>query len=202
MRYQELNLFPTTLLRVDVSDKISSEDMVKLVSEIDRYCEDPQYLFQEEGIPNYQSKAFLFDDDNMSFVCKKLKQTFLTSCELYLKKVPHLCDRQDKVMPLHTRAWFFKSWKSMDSVKDVLHSHSPAFLSGIFYIKIPTSSETDGGTLFVDPRNGESKFGRKSHVSAIEGSWIIFPGWLQHMSKRCDSDSPRYVIAADLFVKV
>ena len=39
-------------------------------------------------------------------------------------------------------------------------------------------------------------------IAPQEYTWVIFPGWLTHRSNLVDSDIPRYVIAANMFVKI
>jgi hypothetical protein len=74
------------------------------------------------------------------------------------------------------------------------HHHNPAFLSGVYYLKIPGDG-TVGGTEFHDPRTAPALGTRNQSVEPVENSWVIFPGWLQHRSNYVDTEEPRYVIA-------
>jgi len=68
-------------------------------------------------------------------------------------------------------------------------------------LKVP-GNEPSYGTEFHDPRTAEAHGTRFQSIAAQEFTWIIFPGWLSHKSIQADSDEPRYVIAANMYVKV
>ena len=39
-------------------------------------------------------------------------------------------------------------------------------------------------------------------VLPMENTWIIFPSWLDHRSVQLPLEEPRYVVSADLYVRV
>ena len=68
-------------------------------------------------------------------------------------------------------------------------------------MKVP-GNEAAYGTEFHDPRTAEAHGTRFQSVPAEEFTWIIFPGWLAHKSIQADSEEPRYVIAANMYVRI
>ena len=61
---------------------------------------------------------------------------------------------------------------------------------------------TTGGTEFHDPRTAPAHGTRMQEILPIENTWIIFPGWLSHKSVQLPLEEPRYVVAANLYVKI
>lgn len=170
-----------------------------MIKDIDFLCDNQLHIQIDDKTPLYQSKPILFLEKAPA-VWKKLQETFLESCHIYLNKVKNFCNNQESIEIIGSRAWFYKGWKSLNQKQsNPWHQHYPAFLSGVFYLRIPTE---EGGTEFMDPRQNEAKTIRNQMLAPIECTWVIFPGWLFHRSGYCDSESPRYVIAADSYVKV
>jgi hypothetical protein len=119
-----------------------------------------------------------------------LKKTFIDACEEYLKS-----SGIKNIKQVGTRAWFFKTWKELD--QDInWHTHSPAILSGVFYLK--GFNRDTPSTLFKNPVSSIFDQGSVS-FPVQEGTWIIFPSHLSHTNGKITSDIPRYVIAADYF---
>ncbi len=203
MRYQKFELFPTNVLRVDCSNTITLENCQNMINDIENLCVKKDALQIDEFTPLYQSKPFLFLSDCPP-VWKKLQETFHQACQLYLQETSNFCNNQEKLEITGSRAWFYKGWKSLNKKEsNPWHAHNPAFLSGVFYLKVPTNNDAvEGGTEFMDPRQNEAKNTRNSYLPGIENTWVIFPSWMYHKSNQCASEDPRYVIAADLYVKV
>jgi hypothetical protein len=200
MNCQVHELFPTCIVRTDTSGVITKEDQQMMMMSVDQLIEMGMYA-KDDLIPKYQTHVMLFED-NAPPIWHKLKQTFKEACELYLQAVPNFCRNQDCLEFTAFGAWAYKGWKSVnDKEGNPWHHHNPAFLSGVYYLKIP-DNEPAYGTEFHDPRTAEAHGTRFQSVSAQEFSWIIFPGWLSHKSIQANSEEPRYVIASNAYVKV
>jgi len=201
MKYQEFKLFPTTVLRFDCSEVITNDDVNAMIFDIDKICDNGKYIQDDEKTPKYQSKPILFLDEAPE-IWQKLKYTFLNSCQQYLQTVNDFVNNQNSMQFTGARAWFYKGWKSFNVTQtNPWHNHNPSFLSGVFYLSVP-GNENEGGTEFMDPRQNESHGVRNQFIAPINLTWVIFPGWLYHRSSYCDTETPRYVIAADSYVKV
>ena len=194
------NLFPTSIVRTDTSGFITPEDQDMMMRSVDQLIDMGMYA-QGDLIPKYQTHVMLFQEDAPP-IWHKLKKTFHDACETYLKAVPDFCRNQDCVEFTASGAWAYKGWKSINAKEgNPWHHHNPAFLSGVYYLKVP-GNEPAYGTEFHDPRVAEAHGTRFQSVPAEEFTWIIFPGWLSHKSIQADSEDPRYVIAANMYVKI
>ena len=200
MRFQKFELFPTYVYKFDFSNVITQSDVAAMISDIDMIIKDDKLMQINHLTPMHQCKPILFKDSAPP-VWHKLKETFLYSCKMYLEGAENFVHNSDALEFTGTRAWFFKGWKSLNITQsNPWHCHNPSFLSGVFYIKVPNAP--GGGTSFMDPRLSESKQTINVTIDPTELSWVIFPGWMYHQSQHCDSEEPRYVIAADSYIKV
>lgn len=200
MNCQIHNLFPTHIVRTDTSGFITPEDKDMMMKSVDQLIDMGMYA-KDDLIPKYQTHVMLFQDDAPP-IWHKLKKTFYDACETYLQAIPDFCRNQDCVEFTASGAWAYKGWKSINANEgNPWHHHNPAFLSGIYYLKVP-GNEPAYGTEFHDPRLSEAHGTRFQSVPAEEFTWIIFPGWLSHKSIQADSEDPRYVIAANMYVKI
>jgi Putative 2OG-Fe(II) oxygenase len=108
---------------------------------------------------------------------------------------------------VHLRAWASRmrqqgQYCERQTRLNALHSHWPAFLSAIYYLRIPPDlEEADGGTLFVNPfPNSLAQPDPGTVVSPAEGRLVVFPSWLIHSPFVLDYSnvsSPRIVIGID-----
>lgn len=132
MRYQKFELFPTHVIKFDLSDVITQDDVTAMITDIDAICAHDNLMQNNELTPKHQSKPILFLPDAPA-VWQKLKQTFLMCCDTYLKQVPNFVNNQDTMEFTGSRAWFYKGWKSLNvGQSNPWHGHTPSFLSGIF----------------------------------------------------------------------
>ncbi len=200
MKYQKFELFPTHVIKFDLSEVITQDDVTAMITDIDAIIVHDNLMQVGELTPKHQSKPILFLPDAPA-VWQKLKQTFLMCCDTYLKHVPNFVNNQDTMEFTGSRAWFYKGWKSLNvGQSNPWHGHTPSFLSGIFYLRIPKAE--GGGTSFMDPRLNEAKQTINVVIEPTELTWVIFPGSMYHQSQQSNSEEPRYVIAADSYVKV
>ncbi len=200
MKVETYNLFPTTAVRTDCSDFIYPQDHQDMMDSTDMLIENGVYT-KNELTPKYQTSLVIFQNDAPA-VWQKLKRTFVRACENYLEVTPQFCPQQKSIEFAGCSAWVYKSWKSMEEgQQNPWHHHNPAFLSGVYYIKVPGDPAV-GGTEFHDPRTAPALGSQFQSIAGHEYSWIIFPGWLSHKSVLPDSEEPRYVVAANMYATV
>jgi hypothetical protein len=67
------------------------------------------------------------------------------------------------------------------------HTHSNSVLSGVYYPKV---NDLSSPITFVDARSAFTH-SNKHHHSPVEGSFVVFPSWLQHYVGPTDSEEER-----------
>lgn len=86
----------------------------------------------------------------------------------------------------------------------VEHLHPRAFMSGVYYLRVPTNS---GNIIFKDPRpaaewedNGliYNKVASTSYIPVQEGMLLLFPGWLRHRTELNKSKEQRVSISFNI----
>ena len=192
------DLFPTHIVR-SKCPSITPQDKQEMMDCTDWMIEQGMYT-QNELTPKYQTYIILFRDDAPP-IWKKLREEFYNACRNYLTEV-EICQNQDVLIFTGTGAWVYKGWESLNKKEsNPWHDHNPAFLSGVYYLHDPGDGTT-GGTEFHDPRKSEAHGTRMQEVLPMENTWIIFPSWLDHRSVQLSLEEPRYVVSADLYVRV
>ena len=192
-------LFPTHVIRCKCPS-LTLEDKKEMMDCTDWMIEKKMYT-DNEFTPKYQSWVTLFRDDAPP-IWLKLREEFYNACRTYLKVVESVCQNQDRLEFTGSGGWFYKGWNELDQAEgNPWHEHNPAFLSGVYYLHVPGDGTT-GGTEFYDPRKSEARGKRMTEILPMENTWIIFPGWFPHRTRQLDLKEPRYVIAANLYVKV
>lgn len=196
-KYKIDQIFPTCVIQLDYSDTLTKEDQEIMIRDIDQLIKDNNY-YDTSYHPKYQTNTNLFDINNKD-VWIKLRSTFIESCHYYIQNVPNLIYNQEALQPYYTNAWACKNWKSLNEVTiPPWHNHNPAFLTGVFYLKIP-GDKNYGGTEFGDPRFPQCNSNTNYMSIPTEFTWSIFPGWIHHRSVYIDSEEPRYVISANIY---
>ena len=192
-------LFPTHLVRSKCSS-ITPQDKQEMIDCTDWMIEQKMYT-DNEFTPKYQTWVMLFKDDAPP-VWKKLREEFHQACNNYLQAVDNFTKFPEGIEFTGFSAWVYKGWKSLNQGEtNPCHDHNPAFLSGVYYLHDPGDGTT-GGTEFHDPRVAPAIGTRLQEVLPMENTWIIFPGWLGHRSCQLPLEEPRYVVAANAFVRV
>jgi hypothetical protein len=205
VRISKVELFPTTLLRVDVQSFFSEEDIILMKSEIESIIEEKTNMQINDETPNWQSLPILFNEKKVKNieVWNKLRYTFHQSVMTYLSNAEEFIKNQNSINIISSRAWFYRSsTKSLNhqaSPNNPTHNHNPSFLSGVFYLDVPEDCN-GGGTIFCDTRQLPSL--REFHLNPVNLSWVIFPGWMNHRTGEFDTEGVRYVIAADSYVEI
>jgi hypothetical protein len=199
MRYQSVEVFPTTILKVDVENAITAEDREMMVRSVDQLYDRGDWD-KDPLKPQYQTHPILFSDQAPP-IWHKLRQTFIDACYLYLKAVEDVHQFQANINILQVRAWCYKSDRETKQQRNnPMHTHRPSYLSGVYYLKLPNDSEDTVGTEFGDIKGITLGASRDVIVTNDLNCWSIFPGGMPHRAVQIDSDLPRYVIAADAFV--
>ncbi|HWF07362.1 MAG TPA: putative 2OG-Fe(II) oxygenase [Bryobacteraceae bacterium] len=106
---------------------------------------------------------------------------------------------------VYLRAWASKLAREGDYSRrrarlSAIHNHSPAFLSAIYYLRVPQEQEKgESGTLFVNPFPQSLASPQPGVVlPGLEGRIVVFPSWVLHApAELADLKSPRIVIAVD-----
>jgi hypothetical protein len=204
-QFQIHKLFPTTAIKFDVSDVITQDHKSNMIRDIDDMEQNNLYLQLDDGTPRLQSLPVLFHPnypyaDREYWKC--LQETFVHCCYQYLQTVENFCNNQGQLEYTGCRAWFYKNNSQISAPqKNPPHNHFPSFLTGVFYLEIPGDGTT-GGTELCDPRGPAERATRMVEIMPTPLSWLIFPGWMEHVSGRQNTRESRYVIAADCYVKV
>jgi len=201
---KKFELFPTEVMAFKGSEDIPVD---KIIEDIDYAVENNLAIQSNNDVNNikHQSYPIIFNHEETSWRkdkehdgWKQIHQDFFSACELYIVNSTSLLgeDFFKQHTPAHTRGWFYKSDKETFAEQgNARHNHSPAFLSGVYYLK-PNGGE---GTSFQDPRTWVHN-PKGADLQAAEGYWVIFPSSLIHETMGTTADDPRYVIACDLYV--
>ena len=193
------DLFPSHVVR-SKCPSITPKDKQDMMACTDWMIEQKMYE-DNELVPKYQTYVMLFMDEAPA-VWLKLREEFYQACRNYLNVVDEFCQNQHRLDFTGSGAWAYKGWESLNKGEDnPWHDHNPAFLSGVYYLHDPGDG-TSGGTEFHDPRVPPAHGTRMQEIMPIENTWIIFPGWLGHRSRQLPLEEPRYVVSANLYVKV
>ena len=200
-QYETINydLFPTYVVR-SKCPSITPQDKQEMMDCADWMIEKKMYT-DNEYTPKYQTWVMLFRDDAPA-IWLKLREEFYNACRNYLEAVDGFVMNQHALEFTGSGGWVYKGWESLNQEEtNPWHDHNPSFLSGVYYLHDPGDG-TAGGTEFHDPRLAEAQSTRMQEILPMENTWIIFPGWLSHRSRQLPLEEPRYVIAANLYVKV
>ena len=196
MSYQ---LFPTHLVR-SKCPSITPQDKQEMMECTDWMIKQKMYN-NNEFTPKYQTWVMLFRDDAPP-IWKKLREEFHQACKNYLETVDNFTKFPEGIQFTGFGAWVYKGWESLNKTEsNPWHDHNPAFLSGVYYLHDPGDGTT-GGTEFHDPRVAPAIGTRMDEILPMENTWIIFPGWLSHRSSQLPLEEPRYVVAANAYVKL
>lgn len=137
--------------------------------------------------PKYQTNWNVFEDFT------DLKMSFIWSCFRYLGK---------EVQIKQIQSWSFQTSLKHAEDRDKLwhhHNHNPETktVSGVYYMHLPsdvTDLEKAGTELAPISPDGEGNF----FVPWKTGHWMIYPGAVWHRPGVVQSESNRYIVAADM----
>jgi hypothetical protein len=203
MKYNLNICFATKILILDLSENFKDDEIKFMTDHIDNMIENKIDLEIKETIPLYQSKPILFHEKSPNLFSEKLLNLFLQGCNLYLENVKNFCRNQKSIFFTQANSWFYCGWPDLNKTQDnPWHAHSPAFLSGIFYLKNSGNPYTTG-TEFHDPRGPWTHTSESSFTLGNQGHLVIFPGWLYHKPMNDpDNKEKRYTVACDVYAAV
>ena len=137
--------------------------------------------------PKFQTNWNVFQD----FI--DLKMSFIWSCFKYLGR---------EVQIKNIQSWSFQTSLKHAEDRDKLwhhHNHNPETktVSGVYYMHLPNDVkdlEKAGTELAPVSPEGEGNF----FVPWKTGHWMIYPGAIWHRPGIVQSESNRYIVAADM----
>lgn len=113
----------------------------------------------------------------------------------------------------YLRSWVLRincdhDYASHPSVLEPLHSHLPAVLSSVFYLRVPPemSKVGGGGTVLRDPLAPVTRQFRDvgHHIEPVPLRLAIFPSYVEHApertAERADWSTSRLIVSTDLRV--
>ena len=124
-----------------------------------------------------------------------------------LKKIFSFC--LNEMSPANNLDFELHGWANINlpGSYNLPHTHSPALLSAVYYLKVP---EESGDIYFRDPRPGCSLSGFRgergncppncsadARVTPKEGLVLVFPAWLEHGVENHGGAGARISIAAN-----
>ncbi len=205
---------PDRMRRTDLfSVPIWTADLDQFAPDLPRMIEVAEALLREHPSPGElfsQSSAVLQDDPDPAWI------------EFFRVLAAMMARIINREMPPHypfERA-FLKSWvlriddvaefERTGSTLNALHSHIPAVLSSVLYLRVPDDllDASTGGTTFKDPNsvNTRAYLRPEFHVAPAPLRLVIFPAWLEHLPERpapgLRLDTPRLIVSTDLRVEL
>lgn len=196
--FEEADLFPIKLIKVDCREKFTEEELQSMMSFIDNEISYGRYN-KTKDYPKYQTEANAF----LNPVFEKFKDIFYRSCYAYIKNIEGFTKFKNATKIVSSQCWGYRSDININSndLRGPWHNHHPALLSGVFYLKLP-KDDNNCGTEFQDPLATVKGLISTQIIYPQEHFLIIFPGWLFHRSILSKSSNNRYVLAADAFAGV
>ena len=203
---KEENIYPFCKKPLDfiftnnVKDEFSDPD--KFSNNFFNFCKKIETVWEPSARVTrggFQSLDNLFEhNDNQEInelknvIYKKIefyKEKFLSCSDLFIRKWPNEAS---------IRAWYVKL---QNQGYQKAHIHPSAWLSGVFYLKIPNSLQNNEGSIMLElygydyPKDEKLDF--KIH-SPKNFDIILFPSSLFHRTIPFSSNEGRYVIPFDL----
>ena len=196
--FEETDLFPLKLIKIDCRDKFTSDELKSMMSFIDNEISYGRYLMDKD-YPKYQTfaNAFLFPEFS------KFKNIFYRACYAYIKNIEGFTKYKNLTKIISSQCWGYRSdiHSNSPTLRGPWHNHNPSLLSGVFYLKLP-KDDNNCGTEFQDPLAPMKGAVHTNTIYPQELFLILFPGWLLHRSVLSNSEDYRYVLAADAFAGV
>jgi uncharacterized protein (TIGR02466 family) len=196
---QYINLFPTPLY-VDTQLDLAKELLPVAEDYITRYSS--KYLGQEKYVSTYNiDSASIYQQDDLRLV--KLNE--------YIDKVSRKYFEDNSI---DSTNWTLKPYYLFNKITSggahPIHSHPGSILSGCFYLKVPKDTTP---IVFNDPRDywkfiqyppifGKSRDNYKLLpeyvINPIEGTFLMWPSWLEHQVPTSVSSEERICVAFNL----
>lgn len=149
----------------------------------------------------YQSKTGQFSDENLARYpyLAHLRDGFVAACRKVLEQRTDYAGRLGYEVSM-VRAWF--RIQTPEETAFPWHHHSPAVLSGCYYLQVPdTPGQDEGKLLFQNPEQADLFMPRMVAVEPDAGDLVLFPSRLMHMPTPSPSAKGlRLGINMDLFL--
>lgn len=160
-------IFPTVISTTDLS--IDNDKLEKFIYSVREQDQEGRTYSNKGG---WQSKDFILDHDNL----KEL-----------LSQILSVTDSVAKELSLQNLT-LTNLWANVNGPYNYnqLHVHPGAILSGTYYVKKPENSgsiefmRSDGGEHFTNPNQKSFFTDGWAIFEAVQGTLVIFPGWLKH----------------------
>jgi hypothetical protein len=203
MNFKIDSAFPTHILTLDLSTEFTTDEIDSMTDHIDDMIHNEIDLQIDELTPLYQSRPVLFHSSSPTLFSKKLQDFFYQGCQMYVENVSNFSMNQKAIFFTHAHAWFYCGWPELNQAQaNPWHSHNPAYLSAVFYLKNSGDPRTTG-TEFHDPRGPWSHTSTMSYTPGVQGHMAIFPGWLYHKAMHDNNNTQRrYTVACNAFAAV
>ena len=209
-KFAHHNIFPTPFMTFNLSDIdfFTKSEVDEMIEDID-WLVDQWIVLPSEEFPQWQTRTIIFEEGRAK-PFQKLKKSFILCCEEFIRQ--HNLFDIPNYEPSSVHAWAYKNWNTLQSNQKMppgsneqymnpIHTHIPNHVSGIFYLKLP-KGDFPKNTEFMDPR-GYGQSNLKSFIpDCPEMTWAIFPSYLPHRTCPNLSEDPRYIIAANLALKL
>ena len=169
----------------DWTSLINADSRQCMVTDIDREIANGNYW---KNSPPYQTNINIFGLPNENW--NNLKMSFIWSCFAFMKR-----EAQIKSV----KSWGYKTnLNTQEDRNRYWHQHireNNLVVSGVYYIEMPEGAnlETSGTELAHTTPEGAT-----TYVPAKEGHWLIFPGKTWHRPGILESNTWRYIVAADM----
>ena len=167
---------------------IDSDSRDRMVTNVDEIIASGNYFTNS---PRFQTKQNVFGLQTTDWV--NLKMSFIWSCFAFMNR---------EVQIKNIQSWSFQTSQQTAEDRDNLwhhHNHNPetTTVSGVYYLQLPddvTDLNTAGTELAPNGVEGEGKY----FAGWDTGHWMIYPGKIWHRPGILQSDSNRYIVAADM----
>ena len=160
----------------------------RMVTTVDEIIASGNYFTNS---PRFQTKVNIFGLQSNDWV--NLKMSFIWSCFAFMNR---------EVQIKNIQSWSFQTSLKTAEDRDNLwhhHNHNPetTTVSGVYYLQLPddvVDLDTAGTELAPNGVDGEGKY----FAPWKTGHWMIYPGKIWHRPGILQSDSNRYIVAADM----
>ena len=169
----------------------TDEQVRQLKDEIMHYCTtQPSASFSNQGCWRGVQQL-----ESIDFLLKNIEEMFKESIEYYASKDQLFSNFKNLDFQIHY-------WSNVNPPRsrNVLHSHKPGILSGVYYIQ----GQGTGALRIINPANlqGEcnpqSPFTRDFFFNPKDKDLIMWPSWLPHEVEPNNTEKARINIAYDV----
>ena len=183
-----INLKSIPIYRENVKFSLNKEEL-SLLKKLEFYKNNGFYITLSSEILN-----------DVKF--NRIKNFFNQKAEFY----------KNKILEIKNEIYLTQSWSTINKKGSFhhMHKHPNTFISVVYYISC------DGGSLFFDLNKSQLEEGFNFeyniknynsynstgyNLNVNSGDIVIFPGWLSHKSIINNSDTDKFLIGCNYFIK-